>query len=105
LHHFAVEGGGRKDSAQPVLLEETLRAEIAARRVVLMQRVHRHTIHRRARAFGQGFPKRVMSLIADAHPVECAKHDWIASSQQYHTTRRERRDDLLHRFHRAIAKR
>ena len=105
LHDLAIKNGIGEFSAQAMLREQALGAEVTARCIVLMQRVHRHPIRTRVRSFRENLPERVVTLVSNAHPIDCAQYDRLTRSKQNHTPRRQRRDDLLHRFHGTIAKR
>ena len=72
------------------LFKQALREEIAKRCVVLMQRVHRHTVGGRASRLGQALAKRVVRLVGDADPIDSAKHYRLCLAKQHHAPATQR---------------
>jgi hypothetical protein len=65
-------------------LEHLLRREIAARRIVLMQRMHRHAPRHRARRLRQFRAKDVMPLVRDPNPIHRAQHNRLPRPEDDH---------------------
>ena len=65
------------------LLEQPFRSEIAGRRIVLVQRVHGHTLGRRAGGLGQARAKLVVRLVGNTQPVDGAQHDGFRLAKQH----------------------
>ena len=99
------EDGIEHRAAQAMLGQQRFGLEIAARRVVLVQGMHRDPLGRGAGRAGQLLAPGIVAGIAHAHPIQRAQHDRLARTQQHHAPGTERIDNLLDRLHQSIAQR
>jgi len=96
VEHLVAQAGAGQD---------IFRQKITARRVMLVQRMHRDAIDARARCLGQRLAPGLMAVIADPHPIHRAQHDGLSAGQQHQAARGQGILDLCHRRHCTIAQR
>ena len=84
---LALEAALEVQRVDAAVLQDLLRAEVAVRRVVLVQRVDGHAVGRGARGLGQGPAERVVALVGDAEPIHRAEDDRAAGAEQHDAAR------------------
>ena len=84
-------------------LDDLLRREIAAWRIMLMQRMHRHASGKGACGPCQRGSEGIMSLIGNADPIHRAEHDGLLRAEDDNTPAAQRQ--VIHTLHRIISHR
>jgi hypothetical protein len=103
--HIAVEFWVGVLPPKPVLLQQPLGGEVAARSIMRVERVHRHTLEMRAHRLRERVAERVVTLVADPDPIEDHHHDWCPGAKQYDPASGERCIDASYWAHAAVAER
>ena len=74
---------------QPEFTEYPLGREVAGGSIVLMYRMHCHTIARCSRRLGQRVAKGVMPFVGYANPVHRAQYDRLVRTEQHNAAATE----------------
>ena len=80
---FTLEGALEIQRIDAGVLQDLLRAKIAVRGVVLMQRVDGDAGGHGVGRGGQRGPKQIVALVGNADPVHRAQHDGLAGAEQH----------------------
>ena len=84
---FTREGSVVVDGIETRVLQNFLRAEVAIRRVMLMQGMDCDAAWNRACGVRDGETERIMALVRDPDPIHRAQHDRRSRTEQHHAAR------------------